>query len=489
MAALGTSNIGLDLITTTLGSTSHSLSSLCLNTSINEWSRYKPVNGAWPSDSSGYFGFNLPYWNYTRPTHDFRIGDFRGYNHTKGNTGSSTISAPPVFCKYVSTSQVNSGTFAPTITEITSYQYAATWQYSRNTATNNVQIMPEDLTYNGIDMNNFYWGLKLHNSTQGTYYKTGNAVIKDGSTLGFDLTFTNPGSDTIANFPVGLSNTVGAWDWSLFICSTIASSWTASMPSNIINLPTDTDIASLISSNSFNILPYTEFGYVIISPASYTNVTTLPGQVQEYSVFPATAGSKTSNYDGAYVYTNSGGQFNITKDYSWTHYRVYDSNNTNVVINVDDSTNSSCVNGCFVRIWCDANSGASRSGNIYVNAIGGTSKTISISQTGAPPSFDFNTDAAYGWSIPYYTSGPTVTPTPAYNDPGFYLLFTASSSYPTGTIYITVLENDSEGAQVFSGSWGLVHGGSFNHYIDVHASSGKYLNQPLYQVYISNTTD
>ena len=106
--ALGTTNITTTLVGTTIGSSSRDVGSLCSSTLINKWSKYKPViypvvsttgiTDFWKAND-GYCGFSIPQyvdvdalladattWIYNKPygtsSSPYRIGDFRGYEHT-----------------------------------------------------------------------------------------------------------------------------------------------------------------------------------------------------------------------------------------------------------------------------------------------------------------------------------------------------------------------------------------------------------------------
>jgi len=82
--ALGTTHITTDLVGTRLGTNIRTVGGLCTFNDINRWSYYKPVSGTWPfdSDTNTWFGIN-PFngWTYTQPSSNYRLGDFRGYEH------------------------------------------------------------------------------------------------------------------------------------------------------------------------------------------------------------------------------------------------------------------------------------------------------------------------------------------------------------------------------------------------------------------------
>lgn len=92
MAALPNDKITTTLVANTLVVGSRDVGALCSHTSINPWSRYKPVNFESPSisgitrDALSGFVINSRVLVYDKPTgganSPYRLGDFRGYNHT-----------------------------------------------------------------------------------------------------------------------------------------------------------------------------------------------------------------------------------------------------------------------------------------------------------------------------------------------------------------------------------------------------------------------
>lgn len=106
--ALGTTNISITLVGQTLGLGSTYVETLCSSSLINKWSKYKPViypvistTGItnWWKSVDGYCGFSIPQyvdidsllgdntvWVYNKPygtiNSPYRLGDFRGYEHT-----------------------------------------------------------------------------------------------------------------------------------------------------------------------------------------------------------------------------------------------------------------------------------------------------------------------------------------------------------------------------------------------------------------------
>lgn len=106
--ALGTTNITTTLVSQTIGVASRDVGTLCSSSLINKWSKYKPVvyptistTGItnWWKTVDGYCGFSIPQyvdidsllgdnttWIYNKPygtiNSPYRLGDFRGYEHT-----------------------------------------------------------------------------------------------------------------------------------------------------------------------------------------------------------------------------------------------------------------------------------------------------------------------------------------------------------------------------------------------------------------------
>ena len=109
MAQLPTSNISTTLVANTLETSTRDVGSLCTNSNINKWSKYKPTRYSslaptmdqfWLADD-GYCGFDISAarinnamdidgmtnntWEYLPPrggeNEPYRLGDFRGYAH------------------------------------------------------------------------------------------------------------------------------------------------------------------------------------------------------------------------------------------------------------------------------------------------------------------------------------------------------------------------------------------------------------------------
>lgn len=434
MAALGSTNISTSLVGTTLSDASRSVFELCtLVNKINKWSRYKPVRDAGvgpnrPVGASGYFGLdftnsNPNKWDYLvprggspggSPDEPGRLGDFRGYEHDKSNT------YPPVYADVASTN-IEGGNFQPSNKEANVIPKDGTWLFGKNTTHDSVRLLPSDF---GLD--SYYWGVKLVSPVPATWYKTlGN--LTNNVSIGFDMKFTDPAAVTFVDFPA--DDTLGQWTWQLFISSTTELTWTNDAPDDIIYLPTDAGIPSLISSNHFHLLPYLVFGI-----PGYTVVEALPSAGGN---FPYTVGSLTgtpgTDYDFGIVNTNDTGWYTITRyendgetPATWFHFRVYDATNTASVGTLDDEggADEDYLDGTYIRVYCSANTGNSRTGILNLELIGAQCN-ITINQAGCPPTFNHNPLGTLGWS-----AGPTATA--GYADVDIHITGTPTGFYGGG---------------------------------------------------------
>lgn len=91
--SIPTTNIKLTDVRQVLNEPNYNLVNLCTSDNINMWAKYKPINVSgfptdwWKQDNCGYTiptwdGTNQA-WTYTKPSSVFRLGDFRGYNHSE----------------------------------------------------------------------------------------------------------------------------------------------------------------------------------------------------------------------------------------------------------------------------------------------------------------------------------------------------------------------------------------------------------------------
>lgn len=118
--ALGKTNISIDLVRRTLGSSKTDVGGLCLEDKVNMFSYYKPIdsqaqstdpNTDWPANIKQNFGINIPEltlpvdtalnWTRDKPVggrlSPYRLTDFGGYEHTarpclsSGCTGTVSV--------------------------------------------------------------------------------------------------------------------------------------------------------------------------------------------------------------------------------------------------------------------------------------------------------------------------------------------------------------------------------------------------------------
>jgi hypothetical protein len=233
-----------------------------------------------------------------------------------------------------------------------------------------VIITPADL-----GLSEYYFGLAL---TVGgvTHYKTYGSVASVGST-GFqftvDASLNDPAIPQYVDCPYG----VGTYYWTLILCSTQASSWTTTPPSNIIEFPSDT-------------LP----DYTIIKSGSFTvaNWITVDDNSHNFIDYAATDQSSVVMY-------NSGGAFTITNPISaWLEVEVWDEE----MVVERTAHPETWVTGSVLIFKASNNFGAARSGTVTISA-NGASATISIAQNAmwvAPVVYSWNPLAPpSGWTV------------------------------------------------------------------------------------------
>lgn len=245
--ALGTTNISTTLIRNTLGESNNNVFSLCTSSLINKWSKYKPIRDAGvgsnrPAGSNSKYGLNLPTdWSYLQPRggspggspdEPGRLGDFKGYEHTAYPT------------MHLLNSEKSVSNLNPTAGPTTN-----TWKIRVYRSASNVLILPSDL---GLD--SYYVGIKISGSYVATMYRT-IFQVSSGSSSGTDFSVQaayNYSTNNFQDLPIGR----GTYNYQFFISSTATTysggsyQWTASAPSNIINLPHE---GSYISSGSFDV--------------------------------------------------------------------------------------------------------------------------------------------------------------------------------------------------------------------------------------------
>lgn len=378
--------ITFDDIKAALSESTDDLFLLCTSNNINKWSRFKPVRDSasfWPAGDEGHYGLNIEgsnpdRWDYNKPrgngaspnepAWDFH---FAGYEHNKALTD------PPVYCDYTTADDVD---IQPTTDNHNTTPWQGQWRFGKNTAHDNIRILPSD-----IGVGSYYWGVRLTSpSGPGPYYKTlGN--LNDDAVFTLSTLFNDPASLDFNNFPPNAA--IGQWNWQLFISATEAATWTTSAPTDIIFLPTDADIAGLITSGHFHLLAYIAFG----SGDPYVPITDMPTSGN----FPYYATSKISGYSEGTVFTNSAGTFSVSTEDAWFHFGVYGGG---IELSTDDDANDvTYIDGKQIRVWCDINNGVARTGTLTINVPDGGSYSVTINQDGHPPYLDIQ--SASGWGV------------------------------------------------------------------------------------------
>lgn len=261
--ALGQTNISTTTVESALGASTHVVSSLCTHANINKWSKYKPVNGAWPQGSDGLYGLNLSAgsnpnkWDITRPSSNYRLGDFRGYEHSLANA------FPAIQCR--SGDQSFNSTLWPSSTPYTQQFWCRAWSSGTSL------ILPTDL---GIS--NYYVGIYMTFGGS-SWWKTFGQVnaLSSTKTWNFSVSaeITNPSSPAYSNHPYG----TGTCNWVVFISSAAASSWQNSAPAGLIYFPSGTDGTNTwIYSGSYTVhnwVKLSSYSLTFGSGSSYQEVT------------------------------------------------------------------------------------------------------------------------------------------------------------------------------------------------------------------------
>lgn len=149
--ALGSTNISISLVKSTLGETIDNLYSLGKSLEVNKWSKYKPVIGTWPIGNSGIYGIDVvDNWTYKQPGfagEPIRLGDFRQYKHN----------ALPVF-------------------ELTVYPSGT--QLNVDTFTFGLTANENDITIENLLIDEWFFGVKVDSTYYSTVYSLGNRATE-----------------------------------------------------------------------------------------------------------------------------------------------------------------------------------------------------------------------------------------------------------------------------------------------------------------------
>jgi len=253
--ALGTTNITTTLIGTTLGISTRALSLLCTASQINMWSRCKPTrgvgSGSWQSND-GLYGFSLPLlsnpdtytptnWTYLHPTANYRIGDFRGYEH------NSALTYPPVY----SWGGATPGTIPTDLYPSDGPgNYPSTEFYFWASTNNTTRIKPIELS-----LDKYYFGVRYQDPAGTWWYKTATTTVdwrineNLATGVNVDVTISTDGL-SFADAPFG----VGTVKWELVVCSDVRATWSISKPTTVYKLPSAAlNGVTMINSGTFTI--------------------------------------------------------------------------------------------------------------------------------------------------------------------------------------------------------------------------------------------
>ena len=284
--ALGKTNISIDLVRRTLGSSKTDVGGLCQEDKVNMFSYYKPIdsqaqstdpNTDWPANVKQNFGINIPAlvlpidtalnWTRDKPVggrlSPYRLTDFGGYEHT---------ARPCLSSGCMGTVSVNMSDTGYTTRTFTFEQIPAS-------SKTNVSA----LNMKGIK--DYYWGLALLTSLTAT----------EGKLITCDKTIGEGGNSlTVDFFEIGAGT---HHKYMLFVLSKKKSTWTNQDEWNISDLEVD-PLMVYHNSTFINPVPLNIFYSILIS-AKMTGINTDNSSV--YSPFSNFTSSPLI-FHGEYAY-------------------------------------------------------------------------------------------------------------------------------------------------------------------------------------------
>ena len=226
--ALGKTNISIDLVRRTLGSSKTDVGGLCLEDKVNMFSYYKPIdsqaqstdpNTDWPANIKQNFGINIPEltlpvntalnWTRDKPVggrlSPYRLTDFGGYEHN---------ARPCLSSGCMGTVSVNMSDTGYTTRTFTFEQIPA------SSKTNVSALNMKGIQY-------YYWGFALLTSLTAT----------EGKLITCDKTIGEGGNSiTVDFFEIGAGT---HHKYMLFVLSKKKSTWTNQDEWNISDLEVD----------------------------------------------------------------------------------------------------------------------------------------------------------------------------------------------------------------------------------------------------------
>ena len=259
--ALGKTNISIDLVRRTLGSSKTDVGGLCLEDKVNMFSYYKPIdsqaqstdpNTDWPANIKQNFGINIPAltlpvntalnWTRDKPVggrlSPYRLTDFGGYEHT---------ARPCLSSGCMGTVSVNMSDTGYTTRTFTFEQIPA------SSKTNVSALNMKGIQY-------YYWGFALLTSLTAT----------EGKLITCDKTIGEGGNSiTVDFFEIGAGT---HHKYMLFVLSKKKSTWTNQYEWNISDLEVD-PLVVYHNSTFINPVPLNIFNSILMT-AEMTGINT-----------------------------------------------------------------------------------------------------------------------------------------------------------------------------------------------------------------------
>jgi len=212
---LSETNVSTTAVGNAIGNSSRAVSVLCTGSTVNKWSRKKPVlrhnttESDWYKEYNGKFSLVIPTvqlpsltyassnaWTYTKPTstYGFRLGDFRGYLHT---------SVAPFY-----TSAYPTGSFGSLAT-------SPQWVYLKN---NNTAL---GITSADLAISTYYYGIMVEWVASGY---TNRWAVTDT----YDLANANKSNLYVDLTAAPFVSTTfdGTFRWTSFVSASAMTTWT-----------------------------------------------------------------------------------------------------------------------------------------------------------------------------------------------------------------------------------------------------------------------
>lgn len=362
MSQLDTTNIGTSLVGTTLGIATREVDELCTDSSINKWSKYKPVVGIYPQGGDGKYGLDYSnLWVYLQPSSNYRLGDFRRYEHDEANT------LPPAYVVYATSSfGIHGSAYDPVLNSLI---------FGTLTLNDNGIAGDSEISLVNLGLNGYYFGMYIKQQSHGIYrWKTLSAVASNAQLMTADL---------FDDFPTGIVQDGSATEVQFILASAAQTTWVNTMSGvTWFRLPHETVNSVLMTS----LQAFTFSLYITVDP---TSVPLFPAS--SYSEYQLMAVTTNINAD-----TDIGG-WEVLSQPSWIDIRVWNDND----FREEPTPWYGTEDLLLYSIPNSNNTGAYRSGNIVLADSSSNSLcTIPVYQSGGPASATIEV-CAYGggWTI------------------------------------------------------------------------------------------